>query len=61
MLNALPWEVEKINKEKLKANGLSEEDLGVYVDILMDGRKIDEYRPLSILYTKMYYVLKIFL
>jgi len=33
------------NKEKLVANGLTEDDLGVYVDILMDGRKIDEYRP----------------
>jgi HAE1 family hydrophobic/amphiphilic exporter-1 len=33
------------NKEKLAANGLSEEDLGIYIDILMDGRKIDEYRP----------------
>jgi len=33
------------NKEKLAANGLSERDLGIYVDILMDGRKIDEYRP----------------
>ncbi|MCK5195504.1 MAG: efflux RND transporter permease subunit, partial [Desulfobulbaceae bacterium] len=32
-------------KEKLAANGLTEEDLGVYVDILMDGRKIEEYRP----------------
>ncbi len=33
------------NKEKLAANGLSEKDLGIYVDILMDGRKIDEFRP----------------
>ena len=33
------------NKEKLAANGLSERDLGIYVDILLDGRKIDEYRP----------------
>ncbi len=33
------------NKEKLAANGLSEDELGVYVDILMDGRKIEEYRP----------------
>jgi HAE1 family hydrophobic/amphiphilic exporter-1 len=33
------------NKEKMAANGLNEEDLGVYTDILMDGRKIDEYRP----------------
>lgn len=33
------------NKEKLAANGLSEADLGIYVDVLMDGRKIDEYRP----------------
>lgn len=32
-------------KEKLAANGLTSEDLGVYVDILMDGRKIEEYRP----------------
>lgn len=32
-------------KEKLAASGLTEEDLGVYVDILMDGRKIGEYRP----------------
>lgn len=32
-------------KEKLIANAMSEQDLGVYVDILMDGRKIDEYRP----------------
>ncbi len=33
------------NKEKLAANGLSERDLGVYVDILMDGRRIDDYSP----------------
>jgi HAE1 family hydrophobic/amphiphilic exporter-1 len=33
------------DKEKLAANGLSEDDLGVYVDILMDGRKIEEFRP----------------
>ncbi|WP_028586046.1 efflux RND transporter permease subunit [Desulfogranum mediterraneum] len=33
------------DKEKMRANGLSESDLGIYVDILMDGRKIDEYRP----------------
>ncbi|MDW7771605.1 MAG: efflux RND transporter permease subunit [Desulfobulbaceae bacterium] len=33
------------NKEKLAANGLNENDLGIYVDILMDGRKIEEYRP----------------
>jgi HAE1 family hydrophobic/amphiphilic exporter-1 len=32
-------------KEKLAANGLSETDLGTYIDILMDGRVIDEYRP----------------
>lgn len=33
------------NKEKLAANGLTEEDLGIYVDVLMDGRKVEEYRP----------------
>lgn len=33
------------NKAKLAANGLSEKDLGTYVDILMDGRRIDDYSP----------------
>lgn len=33
------------NKEKLAANGLTERDLGIYVDILMDGRKVDDYSP----------------
>ena len=33
------------NKERLAANGLTERDLGVYVDVLMDGRKISEFRP----------------
>ncbi len=36
------------DKERLAANGLSERDLGIYVDILMDGRKIDDYRPAGI-------------
>ncbi len=33
------------NKEKLAASGMTGRDLGTYVDILMDGRKIDDYRP----------------
>jgi len=33
------------NREKLAANGLTAEELGVYIDIIMDGRKIEEYRP----------------
>jgi len=33
------------DREKLAANGLTERDLGVYVDVLMDGRKIDDFRP----------------
>lgn len=33
------------NKEKLAASSMTGRDLGVYVDILMDGRKIDDYRP----------------
>ena len=33
------------DKEKLAANGLNENELGTYVDVLMDGRKIEEYRP----------------
>jgi HAE1 family hydrophobic/amphiphilic exporter-1 len=33
------------NKERLAASAMTERDLGTYIDILMDGRKIDEYRP----------------
>ncbi len=33
------------NKRKLAASGLNETTLGIYVDVLMNGRKIDEYRP----------------
>ena len=33
------------DKIKLAANGLTEAQLGVYIDVLMDGRKIGEYRP----------------
>jgi HAE1 family hydrophobic/amphiphilic exporter-1 len=32
-------------KEKLAASGLTEAELGQYIDIIMDGRKIDEFRP----------------
>jgi HAE1 family hydrophobic/amphiphilic exporter-1 len=32
-------------KEKLAGSGLNESELGLYVDIIMDGRKIDEFRP----------------
>jgi len=33
------------DRNKLAANGMNTTDLGTYVDILMDGRKIDEYGP----------------
>jgi hydrophobic/amphiphilic exporter-1 (mainly G- bacteria), HAE1 family len=33
------------NRSKATANGLSEQEIGLYVDILMDGRKIGEYKP----------------
>ncbi|MEW6428983.1 MAG: efflux RND transporter permease subunit [Thermodesulfobacteriota bacterium] len=33
------------DRPRLAANRMSEADLGRYADILMDGRKIDEYRP----------------
>ncbi|MCD6525995.1 MAG: efflux RND transporter permease subunit, partial [Desulfuromonas sp.] len=33
------------DKRKLVANGLNESSLGQYVDILMDGRQIDDYMP----------------
>lgn len=33
------------DRSKTVANGLTEEELGTYVDILMDGRKIGEFTP----------------
>ncbi len=33
------------NQERLAANGLSVRDLGTYVDILMDGRRVDDFSP----------------
>ena len=33
------------DKQKLAANGLTEQQLGVYVDVLMDGRKVADYSP----------------
>lgn len=33
------------DKRKLAASGLNETDLGVYVDVLMNGHTIGEYRP----------------
>jgi HAE1 family hydrophobic/amphiphilic exporter-1 len=33
------------DKARLAANGLTEAELGVYVDVLMDGRQIGDYRP----------------
>ena len=33
------------DRRKLAASGLSESELGAYVDVLMTGRKIGEYRP----------------
>lgn len=33
------------NKKKLAASGLTEEELGIYVDVLMDGRKVADYSP----------------
>jgi len=33
------------DRRKLAASGLTESELGDYVDVLMNGKKIDEYRP----------------
>ncbi len=33
------------NRTTLTANGLSEQELGVWVDVIMEGRKISEYSP----------------
>ncbi len=32
------------NRERLAANGLSAQDLGIVLDVLMDGRKVDEFK-----------------
>jgi HAE1 family hydrophobic/amphiphilic exporter-1 len=33
------------DRNKLLANGMDESTLGLYIDILMDGRKVSEYKP----------------
>jgi HAE1 family hydrophobic/amphiphilic exporter-1 len=33
------------DKLKLAASGLTEQELGIYVDVLMNGRKVDEFGP----------------
>jgi HAE1 family hydrophobic/amphiphilic exporter-1 len=33
------------DRSRLAANGLTEQDLGVIIDVLMDGRKIGEFKP----------------
>ncbi|MBF0469352.1 MAG: efflux RND transporter permease subunit, partial [Desulfamplus sp.] len=33
------------NKPKLAASGLTEQELGIYVDVLMNGRKVSEFGP----------------
>ena len=33
------------NKSKLAAVGLTEYDFGIYIDVLLDGRKVSDYRP----------------
>jgi HAE1 family hydrophobic/amphiphilic exporter-1 len=33
------------DKKKLAANGLTESEVGIYIDVLMDGRQIGDYQP----------------
>jgi HAE1 family hydrophobic/amphiphilic exporter-1 len=33
------------DRSRVMANGMTEEDLGLYVDVLMDGRKVGEFKP----------------
>ena len=33
------------DRSRVLANGMTEEDLGLYVDVLMDGRKVGEFKP----------------
>ena len=33
------------NRSKVLANGITEEELGLYVDVIMSGRKVGEFKP----------------
>lgn len=33
------------DRSKILANGITEQELGFYIDVIMDGRKIGEYKP----------------
>jgi HAE1 family hydrophobic/amphiphilic exporter-1 len=33
------------DRSKVLANGISERELGLYIDVIMDGRKVGEYKP----------------
>ncbi|CAN2040684.1 Multidrug resistance protein [Candidatus Magnetomoraceae bacterium gMMP-15] len=33
------------DRSKALANGISEEELGLYIDVMMDGRKVGEFKP----------------
>ena len=33
------------NRSRVLANGLTERELGIYLDVLMDGRKVGDYKP----------------
>jgi HAE1 family hydrophobic/amphiphilic exporter-1 len=33
------------DRSAILANGFTEQELGIYIDVLMDGRKISEYKP----------------
>ncbi len=33
------------DRSRAQANGLTEEDIGYYVDVIMDGRKVGEFKP----------------
>ena len=44
------------DRSRLLANGLTEQDLGAYIDVVMQGRKIGEYKPQGV--SKMDLVLR---
>lgn len=33
------------NRSKLMANGITEDELGIMIDVMMDGRKVGEFKP----------------
>ena len=43
-LSAMPNEIREEDRDRLRANGMTARDLGVAMDVLMDGRVVGEFK-----------------